>query len=186
MVETEEVESLATLGQVHDPSLGRLRLQAEIGQQCPQPRERGVGLPPGSTHHHQVIGETDQPAVGATPCTVKLVQIDVSQQRGDHPALRSTGYRAPNLTIDQHTRTQDRAQQLQDGPITDPFLDRLHQLLVRNRLEAAGDIRLDHPMLALEGLIQQDLQRIVRRPFGPEPERARQEVSLKDRLEHDL
>jgi hypothetical protein len=72
VVEAEEVETLATLGQVHDPGLGRLRLQAKIGQQHPQPRERGAGLPLGSTHHHQVIGLCRLPGYAAW-CGLLLV-----------------------------------------------------------------------------------------------------------------
>jgi hypothetical protein len=45
VMEAEEVQPLASHGQVHDPGLGRFRLQAEIGQQASQPRQRGFGLP---------------------------------------------------------------------------------------------------------------------------------------------
>jgi len=44
MVKAEEVEALALLGQVHDPGLGRLRFQTEVGQQYRKPRERDLGL----------------------------------------------------------------------------------------------------------------------------------------------
>ena len=47
-----------------------------------------------------------------------------------------------------------------------------HQLLMRNRLETVGDIRLDHPPSAPPGLIDEHLQGIVRGPSRAEPERA--------------
>ena len=43
-----------------------------------------------------------------------------------------------------------------------------------------------HPPPSLPGLIDEDLQGIVRRPPRAEPEAARQEVRLEDRLKHDL
>ena len=108
------------------------------------------------------------------------------QQRRDHAALRGAGHLAPHRTVLHHPRAQHRAQQLEHGLVTDAFLDRLHQLVMRNRRKAVGDIRLDHPPAAPPGLIDEDLQGIVRRPLGAEPERARQQVGLEDRLEHDL
>jgi hypothetical protein len=40
--------------------------------------------------------------------------------------------------------------------------------------------------MSLPGLIDEDLQGIARRPLRAEPETARQEIRLEDRLEHDL
>jgi hypothetical protein len=37
VVEAEEIKSLTTLGQVHDPGLGRFGLQAQLSQQDRQP-----------------------------------------------------------------------------------------------------------------------------------------------------
>jgi site-specific DNA recombinase len=59
-----------------------------------------------------------------------------------HPALRSPGAAAPDRRILHHPRAQHRAQELQDVTVDDPFLDRRHQLRVRDRLETVGDIRL--------------------------------------------
>src|SRR5712671_6881927 len=84
------------------------------------------------------------------------------------------------------TCPQHRAQQLQDRLVTDAFLYRLHQLFVRNRGKAACDVRLDHPPAALRALIDEHLQGILLRPLRAEPETARQEARLEDRLKHDL
>ena len=104
------------------------------------------------------------------PSPVEPVQVDVAQQRGDHPALRGAGHRLAYRTALHHSCPQHHAQQLQDSLVADPFLHRLHQLLVRNRLEAVGDVRLDHPPATPPGLIDEHLQGVVRRPPGPEPE----------------
>jgi site-specific DNA recombinase len=104
----------------------------------------------------------------------------------DHPALRGAGIRAPDLPVLHHSRPQHGAQQLQERLVTDTFLDRLHQLVVRNRGKAVRDVRLDHPPAAPRALVNEHLQGIVRRPPRAEPEAARQEIGLEDRLEHDL
>jgi hypothetical protein len=74
MVEPEEVEPLATLDQVHDPRLGRLGLQPQVGQQHSKPRQRGLGLPTGPADHQQIIGVPHQRPVRATPRPVQPVQ----------------------------------------------------------------------------------------------------------------
>src|SRR5271157_242059 len=51
---------------------------------------------------------------------------------------------------------------------------------------SGSDVRLHHPPATLPGLINEHLQGVVRRPPRAEPEAARQEVRLEDRLKHDL
>jgi hypothetical protein len=63
VVEAQEIEPRAVFLQVDDGRLGLLRLQAELGQQRPQPRERGFGLLPGLAQHQQVVGEPDDHTV---------------------------------------------------------------------------------------------------------------------------
>jgi hypothetical protein len=70
--------------------------------------------------------------------------------------------------------------------VHDPFLHRLHQPIVRDRLKARGDIRLDHPAPPPPRLIDADLQGIMGRLLRAEPERARQHVGLEDRLDDQL
>jgi len=85
MVEAEEVHSLATVSQLHDPGLGVLRLPTEIGEQNPQPRKRRDGLPLGPAQHHQVIDVPHQRPVRAAPCPVEPVQEDVDVHILKHP-----------------------------------------------------------------------------------------------------
>ena len=104
----------------------------------------------------------------------------------EHTALRGPGDRPPKLPVLHHPRAQHRPQELQDRLVADAFLHRLHQLLMRNRRKAIGDVRLDHPPATPPALIDEHLQGIVRRPPRAEPETNRQEIRLEDRLEHDL
>jgi len=57
---------------------------------------------------------------------------------------------------------------------------------VRDLPKTVGDVRLGDPSPPVPRLINQHLKRVVLRPPGPKPKRARQEVRLKDRLNHRL
>ena len=53
-------------------------------------------------------------------------------------------------------------------------------------LQTVRDVRLRNPPPATPRLINEDLERVVRRAPGPKPERALEHVSLEDRLNDDL
>ena len=57
----------------------------------------------------------------------------------DHPALRRAGDRPTNRAVLHHSRAQHHPQELEHGLVADAFLHRLHQLVVRNRLEGFPD-----------------------------------------------
>ena len=94
--------------------------------------------------------------------------------------------RPPDRAVVHHPGAQHRAQKLEDGLVADAFLDRVHQLLMWDRLKTVGDVRLDHPPSAPPGLVNEHLQGVVRCPPRPKPERAVEHVGFEDRLEHDL
>ncbi|MCW2560104.1 MAG: hypothetical protein JWP55_4068 [Mycobacterium sp.] len=105
MPETEEHKALGFYLQVHDPRLGFRRLQAELGQRAPKPRQGGLDLRPGFAHHHQVVGETHQHTVlPLRPYPVEPVQVDVAERGADHPALGCAGRRPVDLSVLQTAR----------------------------------------------------------------------------------
>lgn len=95
------------------------------------------------------------PAASPTPCSAMLNSIGLTTPPCGVPV---TGLRTSLPSI---TPARSIAQQLQDRLVTDPFLNRLHQLLVRNRLETVGDVRLDHPPATPPKLIDEHLQGIA-------------------------
>ena len=107
--------------------------------------------------------------------------------RSHHTTLRRTGHLTAHRTV-AHSSPRHAASRavVRVQLVADAFLDRLHQLLMRNRRKAVGDIRLNHPPPTPPGLINKHLQGFVLTPFRAEPETARSEVRFKDRLEHDL
>ena len=103
----------------------------------------------------------------------------------DHRTLRGAGQRVLNPPVFHHPCAQHGAQQLQDAPVADAFLNRLHQRVRRDLPETVLDVRLNHPAPAPPGLIDEHLQGITRVQPGPEPEAARQETGLEHRLKDD-
>src|SRR6266511_2606093 len=172
---------------IHDPRLRLLELEAQLGQYGSERHKGALGLALRPAQHQQIIGVTHQHTAPARPPDpVEPVQGDVAQQRRDNTTLRRTGHAAPDRALLHHPRAQQRTHQLEQLAVTDPLLNRRHQPVVRNRLETRGDVRLYHPAPAFPGLIDQDLQGIVRRASRAKPERALEEVGLEDRLDRRL
>ena len=76
----------------------------------------------------------------------------------DHPALRGAGHRPADPPVLHDPGPQNRAQELEDRLVAHAFLDRLHQLVDRDRLETVGDIGLDHPPSTPPRFVDQNLQ----------------------------
>ena len=88
VVKTQKLETWATHLQPHDPGLGLLQLQTEIGQYLAKPHQRGLGLLPGTTHHRRVVGTPHQdPVLPHIPHPIKPVQVNVTEQRGQRTPL---------------------------------------------------------------------------------------------------
>ena len=104
----------------------------------------------------------------------------------DHAALRGPGDRPTDLPIFHHPRAQHHTQEFQDRLVTYTFLNRMHQLIQRDRLETVSDIRFHHPAASPPGLIDNDLEGVMRAPPRTEPERAREEIRLEHGLQHDF
>jgi len=69
-MEAEKVQPLSAFAQFHDPGLGVLERETELGEDLTQRDQRALGVSPGPAHHDHVIGETHQnpgPALGPLP-----------------------------------------------------------------------------------------------------------------------
>src|SRR6266481_5724288 len=98
-MEAEEIKAPASHLQVHYPGLGRLRLQAETGQQASQALQRPFGLAAGPAHDGRIVGITHQDPVLLVPCPVEPVQVDVAEDGTYHPTLWGPGDRPPKLPV---------------------------------------------------------------------------------------
>ena len=187
MMEAEEIHALASFSQVHDPRLRRLELKAHLGEDRGERLKGALGFPSGRAYRQQIVCVAQKYPVSALgPLPVEPVQIDVAQDGRDHTALRGAAVAVPDRRVFHHPGAQHRAQELEDVTVRDPLLDRRHQPGMRDRLKTVGDVRFRDPSRALPGLVNDDLERVVRRAPGPEPERALEHVGLEDRLNDDL
>src|SRR5260370_41699064 len=62
----------------------------------------------------------------------------------------------------------------------------MHQLTQRDRLKTVRDTRFHPPAAPPPGLIDNDLEGVMRAPPRTEPERAREEIRLEHGLQHDF
>jgi hypothetical protein len=87
VVEAEKVQPLPAFAQLHDPGLGVLEREPELGEDRPQRIKRVLGFPASSAQHDNVVRVADQDPISTLgPPPVEPVQIDVAQQGRDHPA----------------------------------------------------------------------------------------------------
>ena len=74
VMEPEEVQPVAVLGEVDDPGLVSFELQAEVTQEAPERLQRIFGSRAGATHHHESSsgGESHPSALteGSVPYSV--------------------------------------------------------------------------------------------------------------------
>ena len=128
MVKAEEVHSLASLLEVHDPRLGRFEFESHLGQDRRECHQGILGFPLGLAQRQQIIRiAQQQPVPACLPFPVKPVQVDVAQDGRNHTALRGAAHTMPDRARLKHPSAQHRAQELQQVAIADPLLNRRHQ-----------------------------------------------------------
>ncbi len=102
------------------------------------------------------------------PLIKHLVQIDVRQERRNHPALRRASFRVLNRPIFHHARVQPLADEPQQHSITYPLAYDVPQLTMVQGVEELPDIDLkDPPACHLHRLVLHESQRLMRRASGP-------------------
>jgi hypothetical protein len=77
------------------------------------------------------------------------MEKNVTQDRGNRPALRSPGFRVVNLPGLQHSRLEPLVDQSSHHTICDPPRENRSQLGSRDAVEVFSDVYFDHPMTAL-------------------------------------
>jgi hypothetical protein len=147
------------------------------------------GLLSGRAENNEVIRiprQNPQSLSLAPPRLIQHVQRDVRQQRGDRRPLRGPGLDGRDDPALKHPSTKPASQQLHDPPVGHPPLNLSDQRLVRDLIEARLDVGIEHPRPAPVDRPSDGLQSMMRRTLRAKPVAARKEVSLEDRLEHDL
>ena len=140
-VAPEEVEALSSLPEVDHTGLVRVEAETEVTEDGGRPPLGLLGLLPGHTEHHVVVGVADECASAlALPGPVEGVQVDVGEEGRDDPSLGSPGDRLGDHPVDQHPCAQPLPQQLEHPSVRHPLLDQREKLLVVDLPERVGDI----------------------------------------------
>src|SRR5262245_42741862 len=136
---------------------------------------------------HQIVSETRILDVGvfAVACgllcsfkhTVHLIEVDITEQWGDHSALWNTA-----ATI----RFQHDLQQVHHVVIVDALRHLGQQQVMPNVVKIASQIEIYDACLALNDRLGYAANRFVGCLLGTVPKRSRLEVSLEDRLQDEL
>jgi hypothetical protein len=116
----------------------------------------------------------------------RVVEVDVRQERADHPALRRPLLHHLELAVLHHACVQPFQQQPNEARIADPVLDELPHPFVLDRVEERADIGIEHPAYLPAQRDRQCIQSVVLIPAGPESVREAQEHRLVDRLQDHL
>jgi site-specific DNA recombinase len=107
--------------------------------------------------------------------------------RSQDPALRCAGVAVlKGLRLGEDAGLAERLDQRQDAFVSDPVPHPAHQPRMRDLIEARRDIALDHPLIGAAGQQAGLGDRVVGATLRTEPVRAREEVRLEDRLQHQL
>lgn len=188
MVEPAEIESLRASGETDDAGLVGMQPQPEASQHVCDPTVSLDGSLAGRAQDHEVVGVSHEHTQSAAllPGAIQHVERDVGQQRRDRRSLRRARGDLVHAVVLEHPGSQPPAQQLQHPPIRHASSDLAHQRVVIDRTEAVRHVGVEHPVVTVVRGPPNDLTGLDRRPLGPEPETASQEVGLEDRFEDQL
>ena len=94
--------------------------------------------------------------------------------------------RPPAITFIDDGRLQEVFHQREHRAVDHPFRDRLHQPVVRNRVEVGGDVGIDDPAHPVLQRRTNGIERIVGGPSRTKAVRVRLEVRLEERFQQQL
>ena len=189
MVKAQKVKALRTPDEARDPGLVGMQAQPERCQDRGDQLAGPDGLLAGRTQDDEVVRvahQHSQPSPCVRPCLIEDVQGDVAQQRRDRRALRRARLGGGHDPALEDPRSQPTPQQLEHPPVRHAPLELSDQRRLRDLVKTAVDVGVKRPHLATVDGRPDRLQRVMRRPPGPEPVAGRQKVGFKDRLKHDL
>src|SRR5882757_5063032 len=170
-----------------------MQLQVELVHAFREFRPELLGIRLAVKSNHDVVRKThhDLIAVRAllTPCLDPQVEyvmkVDVGQQRRGTAALGRPLFHSYPFPILQHAGVEPFLDQSHDAPICYPVLDELHQPFVRDRIEKAANVNIEHPVhLSRQQSRIERVQRLVLAAPGPEPIRESEKIRFVDSVQH--
>ena len=100
--------------------------------------------------------------------------------------MRCSRKHAAHDAVLHHPCREPLPQQLEHPPVRDASADERHQLVVVDASEVVADVGVEHVIAPASAALSQRLERHRRTLLRPEAVRARKEIRLEDRLQHEL
>src|SRR5262249_31221523 len=189
-LEAQEAEAFP-FAQVHYPTLRLVDLDVELGQFLTQPLvhrpEQPVMSCEGVHQDDQVIGvarvldvrvlAVASGLLGLLQHLVHLVEVEVTEQGGDHPALRDAFLPG---------RLQHHLEQVEHVAIAHPLRHLRQQQVMPHVVEVGPQIDIDDARLALDDGLGDPLHRLMGCPPWSVAKRPRLEVGLEDGFQDEL
>src|SRR6266436_272570 len=178
---------------LQQPRFLGMQFQVELSHSFREFRPELIGIRFAVKAHHDVIGKShhDHIAVCALltprldPQIEYVMKIDVRQKRRSTAALGRPFLCPYPFPILQHARVEPFLDQPHDAPVCDPVLDELHQPFVRNSIEEAFDVQVEHPVhFSRQQSRVERIQRLMLAAPGSEPIREAQKIRFIDSVQH--
>src|SRR5580693_7657661 len=148
-----------------------------------RPKLIGILFAVKSNHDHIAMRALLTPCLD--PQVEHVVQVDVSQQRRCTAALGRPFLHTYPFPILQHAGIQPFLDEPHDAPICDPVLDELHKPFVRNSIEKAFDVQIEHPVhFPRQQSRVKRIQRLMLASLWPEPVRKTEKVRFVDSIQY--
>src|SRR3984957_1717316 len=128
----------------------KLELPKPLGEFCPE--SFGIRFNLESNHdvvrvsHGDYIAMCSRTSPRMNPQIENVMEIDISHQWRSTAALRRTLLHSDSFPILQHARVQPLLDEPYDAPVRDAVSDELDEPFVRNRIEKAADVQIEHPV----------------------------------------
>jgi len=173
--------------------LFRVQFQLELLHSFFQFRPEPFGLVFELESNHNVVGVAHHDYIAARPLLppclnpeIKdVMKVDVRQQRRCTSALRRARLHERSHSLFQHARVQPFLDESHDAPVRYPMLEKPDQPCVRQPVEKAAHIQIQHPVhTSLMKSAEQGVQRFMLVASWPEPIREAEEVGFVDGVEH--
>ena len=205
MLEAEEIEGLwfaqssalsvgrRMASELDKPRLLRVQFQLELLHSFLQFRPEPFSIALELESNHSVVGVAHHDHIAVrtllTPCLnpeiEDVMEVDIRQQRRCTSALRRTCLRERSHSLFQHARVQPFLDEPHDAPVRYPMLEEPDQPLVRQPVEKAAHVQVQHPVhTSLMESTPQGVQRFMLAASRPEPIREAEEVGFVDVVEY--
>src|SRR2546426_197349 len=174
----------ATLGGIHNPRFNRMQPQTCLLGPLPHLFQNCFRFRRAPAQHDKVIGIAHHLAPLLSHSLIQGVEIEVRQQRADHRSLWGPCFRRPALGRLHDLLGQIRLQQLYHSAVRYFLPHPLQQLVVRNGIEVALQVRIHDPGVSRSQQVIHPSQGLLTPPVRSETVALFSEAPLKDRFQH--